>query len=117
MWQHWNSLWAPGPGDPPAIDDPALWRSPWSAEQAIALQTRNWEALLSATHSWWTMLLSTWPIAPSWPAPGWVMPAVDPAAAAGIEPLVTKPQAGPAAAPRKRPAAPRSRSAIGARKR
>ena len=48
MW-HWNSLWAPAPGDPPAVDDPVLWHSPWSAEQAIALQARQWEAVLSAT--------------------------------------------------------------------
>ena len=61
MW-HWNSLWAHGPGDPPAIDDPALWQSPWSVEQAVALQARSWEAMLSATHSWWSMLLSAWPV-------------------------------------------------------
>jgi len=119
MWQHWNSLWAPGPGDPPAIDDPVLWQSPWSAEQAIALQARHWEALLSATHSWWTMLLSTWPVAPAWPMPGWVATPLEPAAAAGIEPLVAKPQpqAKRPATQRKQPAAPRSRNAIGARKR
>lgn len=64
MW-HWNSLWAPAPGDPPAVDDPSLWRSPWSLEQSIALQASTWEAMLSATHSWWTMALSMWPL------PGW----------------------------------------------
>lgn len=75
MW-HWNSLWAPAPGDPPAIDDPRLWRSPWTAEQAIALQARSWEAALSATHSWWTMMLAAWPGgAASWPGlPGWNTP-------------------------------------------
>jgi hypothetical protein len=107
MWQHWNSFWAPGPGDPPAVDDPVLWQAPWSTEQAIALQTRQWDALLSASHSWWTMLLSAWPVAPAWPLPGWPAPApLSPAAATGIEPLVTGPKATPrAAAPRKRAAA------------
>jgi hypothetical protein len=65
---HWNSWWAPGPGDPPAVDDPALWRAPWSLEQSIALQMRGWEALLSASHTWWAMALSAWPMAiPSLP--------------------------------------------------
>lgn len=113
MW-HWNSLWAPAPGDPPAIDDPALWRSPWSPEQAIALQARTWETMVSATHSWWTMMLAAWPLASSWPTPTWStgMTATDSdtkAATAGAEPLaLTKPAkaepetAKPARAPRKR---------------
>lgn len=110
MW-HWNSLWAPAPGDPPAIDDPSLWRMPWSPEQAIALQARSWEAMLSATHSWWTMVLAAWPAAGSWPLPGWSGGAADTqAATAGAEPLaIAKPAtpAQPAAtpAPRKRAAA------------
>jgi hypothetical protein len=87
MW-HWNSLWAPAPGDPPAIDDPSLWQMPWSVEQAIALQTRNWEAMLSATHSWWTMALAAWPLANTWPVPVWNAGVADKAATAGAEPLV-----------------------------
>lgn len=107
MWQHWNSFWAPGPGDPPAVDDPVLWKSPWSTEQAIALQARQWDALLSASRSWWTMLLSAWPVAPAWPMPSWVTPTLSPAAATGIEPLVPEPKATTprAASPRKRVAA------------
>lgn len=118
MWQHWNSFWAPGPGDPPAVDDPVLWQSPWSSEQAIALQARNWEALLAASHSWWTMLLSAWPMTPTWPLPNWGVPQVNPVATAGIEPLVTKPSAQrKVASPAKRPAAAKGRSALQARKR
>ncbi len=106
MWQHWNSFWAPGPGDPPAVDDPALWQAPWSTEQAIALQARQWETFVSASRSWWTMLLSAWPVAPAWPVPGWVGPALGPFAAAGIEPLAPEPEVTPrAASPRKRAAA------------
>jgi hypothetical protein len=105
MW-HWNSLWAPAPGDPPAIDDPALWKMPWSAEQTLALQARTWEAMLSATHSWWSTMLSAWPM-PTWPLPAWVAPHLDPAAATGIEPLVAKPlEPIKAASPRKRSATP-----------
>lgn len=66
MW-HWNSLWAPAPGDPPAVDDPVLWQSPWTAEQGMALQARTWEAIVSANHSWWTMMLSVWPLLAAWP--------------------------------------------------
>lgn len=88
MW-HWNSLWAPAPGDPPAIDDPRLWRSPWTAEQAIALQARSWEAALSATHSWWTMMLAAWPGgAASWPGmPTWGTPQAAQKAAEDAQPL------------------------------
>lgn len=102
MW-HWNSLWAPAPGDPPAIDDPALWRAPWSPEQVIALQTRSWETMLSAAHSWWSMVLAAWPVAGSWPLPAWSEGSADKAATAGAEPLAlaapvdTKPVARPAA--------------------
>lgn len=98
MW-HWNSLWAPAPGDPPAIDDPAMWRAPWSPEQMIALQTRSWEAMLSAAHSWWTMMLAAWPVASAWPVPTWGDGSSDAtqAATAGAEPLASarslKPQA------------------------
>jgi hypothetical protein len=113
MW-HWNSLWAPAPGDPPAVDDPALWQTPWSTEQAIALQARSWEAMLSASHSWWSMLLSSWPLATGWPLPAWSSPTLDRAATAGAEPLAAKP-APAAAAPAKR-AAPRKRT-TSARKR
>jgi hypothetical protein len=114
MW-HWNSLWAPAPGDPPAIDDPALWRAPWSPEQAIALQARTWETMVSATHSWWTMMLGAWPLASAWPVPTWngrfAANGSDPAAAtAGAEPLaIAEPAEAeapkPARAPRKRAAA------------
>ncbi|MBC7956977.1 MAG: hypothetical protein H7Y33_14045 [Cytophagales bacterium] len=119
MW-HWNTLWAPAPGESSAIDDPLLRQSPWSAEQAIAFQARSWEAILSASQSWWTMLLSAWPATPAtstWPLPIWATPTLNPAAAAGIEPLVEEPAAKPrAASPRKRVAAP-SRQAVKARKR
>jgi hypothetical protein len=91
MW-HWNSLWAPAAGDPPAIDDPALWRAPWSAEQALALQARSWEAMLSAAHSWWSMALAAWPVAPALSA-AWPTPRLDVAATAGAEPLALKPPA------------------------
>jgi hypothetical protein len=110
MW-HWNSLWAPAPGDPPAIDDPSLWRMPWTPEQAIALQARSWEAMLSATHSWWSMMLSAWPVASSWPLPAWSGGAADTqAATAGAEPLaLAKPakqtETAATPAPRKRTAA------------
>lgn len=116
MW-HWNSLWAPAPGDPPAVDDPVLWRSPWSAEQVIALQARSWEAVLATSHSWWSMLLPAFPVVPSWTDPGWVTPKIDPVETVGIEPLIAKP-ATPRkpASPRKRSAAP-TRHAVQARKR
>ena len=117
MW-HWNSLWAPAPGDPPAVDDPVLWQSPWSAEQALALQARNWETMLSAAHSWWTMMLSTLPMTPTWPAPGWAAPQIAPVATAGIEPLAARPATQrKAGSPRKRSATPQGRHAIQARKR
>ncbi|MEO8151525.1 MAG: hypothetical protein ABI605_00540 [Rhizobacter sp.] len=116
MW-HWNSLWAHAPGDPPAIDDPALWQSPWSVEQAVALQARSWETMVSATHSWWSVLLSAWPM-PKWPTPGWVAPQLDPVAATGIEPLAAKPPAlRKATTQGKRSTTPQVRHAIQARKR
>jgi hypothetical protein len=62
MW-HWNSWWAPAAGDPPAVDDPNLWRTPWSIEQALAFQARSWETWVSASQSWWAVALSTWPLA------------------------------------------------------
>ncbi len=113
MW-HWNSLWAPAPGDPPAVDDPALWRTPWSAEQAIALQARGWETLLSATHSWWSMVLSAWPATPGWPA--FPAPGFDRAAIAGAEPLALKPPTEADTTPPPRKAAVRKRTSV-ARKR
>ncbi len=61
MW-HWNSLWAHGPADPPPIDDPALWRSPWSLEQTIALQARSWDTLVTASHSWWSFWMAALPV-------------------------------------------------------
>lgn len=111
MW-HWNSLWAPAPGDPPAIDDPSLWRAPWSPEQVIALQARSWEALLSTTHSWWTMMLSAWPVGSSWPLPAWTGGTADTkAATAGAEPLALAKPAEEA------PAKPAARKRAPARKR
>ena len=77
MW-HWNSLWARAPGDPPTIDDPSLWATPWTTEQALALQTRSWEAMLAASHSWWSMLLAGWPMVPAWPLPPWAAAPADP---------------------------------------
>lgn len=110
MW-HWNSLWAPAPGDPPAIDDPALWKTPWSLEQAVALQARSWEAMLSATHSWWTVLLTSWPAAgAAWSVPTWSPPVQDPAAIAGAEPLAAAPKDVAASPPRKRAPVARKRT-------
>ncbi len=72
MW-HWNSLWAHGPGDPPPIDDPVLWRSPWSLEQSIALQARTWDTIVTASHSWWSFWMAAMPL-PTWPQIGQVAP-------------------------------------------
>lgn len=113
MW-HWNSLWAPAPGDPPAIDDPALWRAPWSPEQLIALQARSWEAMLSAAHSWWSMALSAWPVANGWSLPVWNGGTADTqAATTGTKPLTLVKAAEPEVAQ----AAPEPRKRAPARKR
>ncbi|MEY4561801.1 MAG: hypothetical protein RLZZ618_1078 [Pseudomonadota bacterium] len=72
MW-HWNSLWARGPGDPPPVDDPALYKSPWSLEQTVALQARSWDTLVTASHSWWSFWMAALPT-PSWPQIGQVAP-------------------------------------------
>ena len=58
MW-HWNSLWAPAPGDPPAVDDPKLYRSPWTPEQAFVLQARAWDTVVSSTRAWWSFWLAS----------------------------------------------------------
>lgn len=100
MW-HWNSWWAPAPGDPPAVDDPKVWQSPWSIEQALALQARSWEAYLAATHSVWSAALTAWPIAmPNFPQ----LPVADTSG----EKSATVHRLPPP--PRKRPAARRARS-------
>lgn len=101
MW-HWNSMWAPAPGDPPAVDDPVLWRSPWSAEQSIALQARTWDTLVSTSRSWWSFWLAAWPV-PTWPQVGQVAPIETEAAHTPLPP------------PRKKPSVPRT-SAPSARK-
>jgi hypothetical protein len=121
MW-HWNSLWAPAPGGPPAIDDPSLWQMPWSAEQAIALQARSWETMLSATHSWWTMVLAAWPLGAAWPAPAWGGAALERSTGTGTEVSTVKPsepQADTAVAPAPAPArrAPARKRSTPARKR
>ena len=73
--------------------------------------------MLSATHSWWSTLLSAWPM-PTWPLPGWVAPQLEPVAATGIEPLIAKqPAQRKTEPPRKRSAKPAMRHAIQARKR
>jgi len=115
MW-HWNSLWARAPGDPPTIDDPSLWATPWTSEQALALQTRSWEAMLATSHSWWSVLLVNWPMVPAWPLPPWAAAPSDPSASTGIEPLVAKPPIPRKAAPHKLPAAKRRRTTMQARK-
>lgn len=61
MW-HWNSLWAPAPGDPPAIDDPKLWRTPWTPEQAYVVQARTWDTFVSASRAWWSFWLAAMPL-------------------------------------------------------
>src|SRR6218665_4038059 len=58
MW-HWNSLWAPAPGDPPAVDDPVLYRAPWTPEQAFVLQARAWDTVVSSTRAWWSFWLAS----------------------------------------------------------
>ncbi len=108
MW-HWNSLWAPAPGDPPAVDDPALWRSPWSLEQAFALQASTWEAMLSATHSWWSMALSAWPL-PAWQPSGVLAPPGAEAPSPNrLELVVSKPRDNSKPAASKRAARPEAR--------
>lgn len=111
MWQHWNSMWAPGPGDPPAVDDPVLWQSPWTPEQAMALQARHWEAMLSASHSWWAMLLSAWPMMPTWPLAAWGQTSPDSSANAGTKTLSAQAVVPHKAAPRKRAPAEGRRAA------
>jgi hypothetical protein len=112
MW-HWNSLWARAPGDPPTIADPVLWQSPWSAE-ALALQASTWEAMLSASHSWWTTMLAAWPASP-WAMPTWPLPQADSTAARpAAEPLTARlpaPAEPEGAALRKRRPAARKSSA------
>lgn len=58
MW-HWNSLWAPAPGDPPAVDDPKLYRAPWTTEQAFVMQARMWDTAVSATRAWWSFWMAS----------------------------------------------------------
>lgn len=109
MW-HWNSMWARAPGDPPTLTDPVLWQSPWSAE-ALALQARTWEAMLSTTHSWWSTMLAAWPMGTAWVAPAWALPTADGAATAAAEPLAAELPAPAAASATKKTAAPRKRTA------
>ncbi len=92
MW-HWNSLWASAPGEPPAVDDPVRWQSPWPAEQVMAMQARAMEAMVGTSHSWWTFMLSAW-----------LVPQVDALAADESPHDAAKPAATPRAArpPRKR---------------
>lgn len=103
MW-HWNSLWARAPGDPPTLNDPVLWTSPWTLEHALTLQARYWEAMLGSMNSWWDMMLATWPVAPpAWPTPD--LPAGTAAEAAAHAPVLRL------VTPKKLRAAPAKRSA------
>jgi hypothetical protein len=104
MW-HWNSLWAPAPGDPPAVDDPILWRSPWSAEQSIALQARTWDTLVSTSRTWWSFWLAAWPL-PLWQQVGELPPIEKEAAETPLPP----PRAKPSVAQRSQPARARRQS-------
>ena len=61
MW-HWNSLWAHAPGDPPAVDDPKLYQSPWTPEQAFVLQSRTWDTLVTASRAWWSFWMAAMPL-------------------------------------------------------
>jgi len=61
MW-HWNSLWAPAPGDPPAVDDPKLYNAPWTSEQAFVLQSRAWDTMVSASRAWWSFWMASMPL-------------------------------------------------------
>ena len=116
MW-HWNSLWAPGPGDPPAVDDPKLYRSPWTPEQAFVLQARAWDTVLSSTRAWWSFWLAT--LTPPGQSP---IGQVAPPAEADAPPA---PHASERRSPRSRASAPaakraphaESRSGLQARKR
>jgi hypothetical protein len=85
------------------VDDPVFWRSPWSAEQSIALQARTWDTLVSTSRTWWSFWLAAFPV-PNWPAAGVVAP---------VDKKATETRHPP---DRKKPAAPR-RSAPAARKR
>ena len=58
MW-HWNSLWSHGPGDPPAVDDPKLYRTPWTPEQAFVMQARMWDTVVTSTRAWWSFWLAS----------------------------------------------------------
>lgn len=121
MW-HWNSLWAPAPGDPPAVDDPALYRSPWSAVQGMALQARAWDTMVSASRTWWSFWMAALPLPGALPT-GFVTPPANhdapPAPQADTPPAakkrVSRPRA-PAPAARRAPHA-ESRSGLQARKR
>lgn len=61
MW-HWNSLWAHAPGDPPAVDDPKLWATPWTSEQAYVVQARTWDTFVSASRAWWSFWMAAMPM-------------------------------------------------------
>ena len=102
MW-HWNSLWAPGPGDPPAVDDPKWYRAPWTPEQAFVLQARAWDTLVSSTRAWWSFWLAS-VTPPNQSAIGRVAPP----AGAGATPAPPAPRP---PAPPSRPPAPAARRA------
>lgn len=115
MW-HWNSLWAPAPGDPPAVDDPKLYRSPWTPEQAFVLQARAWDTLVSSSRAWWSFWLASMAVPPQAPI-GQVPPpseAEAPPAPHATERRTTRSRAAPAA---KRAPHAESRSGLQARKR
>jgi hypothetical protein len=120
MW-HWNSLWAPAPGDPPAIDDPKLYRAPWTPEQAFVLQSRAWDTLVSASRAWWSFWMASLS-PPGQPPVGELTPKTDiesppPPHRADAKRRTASPRTRAPAPGAKRAPHPESRSGLQARKR
>jgi hypothetical protein len=119
MW-HWNTLWAPAPGDPPAVDDPKLYRAPWTTVQAFVLQARAWDTLVSSSRAWWSFWMASLAV-PAQPLAGQVVPPPEPVEAPPSGHAVPAPRAArprrPAAPAAKRTPHAESRSGLQARKR
>ena len=119
MW-HWNSLWAPAPGDPPAVDDPKLYNAPWTSEQAFVLQSRAWDALVSSSRAWWSFWMASMPLPGQaagelTPKTEIEMPPAPPVGDGNLNKAVHRTRA-PAPGPKRAPHA-ESRSGLQARKR
>jgi hypothetical protein len=81
------------------VDDPKLYRSPWTPEQAFVLQARAWDTVVSSTRAWWSFWLASL-TPPSQPVVGQVE---SPPAEADAPPA---PHAMPRKPPRPRTSAP-----------